>query len=167
MAALALGFSILRLEMPYPILPYLKLDAAEIPVTIAFFFCGLKYGVAAEVIHYLGLVLRGSNPVNAAMKLLAVVSMLVGLAAPLRSAALKMLCAAALRSAAMTVMNYLYLFVFFPDFLSFALKYAGSVEALYAYTATFNVLHTVLSAGLAWATYRAVARRLNLASSRA
>jgi len=160
MAALALGSSILRLEIPYPILPYLKFDAAEIPVTIVFFLCGLKYSVAAELIHYIGLVARGSNPVNAAMKLLAVLSMLLGLAAPLRSAALRVLCAAVLRSAAMTVANYLYLFVFFPHFLGFALRYVGSVEALYAYTAVFNALHTALSAGLAWATYRAVTRRL-------
>ena len=167
MAALALGFSILRLEMPYPVLPYLKFDAAEVPVTIALFFCGLKYSVAAEVIHYLGLVARGSSPVDAAMKLLAVISMLLGLAAPLRSAALKVLCAAVLRSAVTTAMNYLYLFVFFPQFLSYALQYVGSVIALYAYTAVFNVLHTVLSAGLAWATYRAVAKRLSLEPSRA
>uniref|UniRef100_A0A7C3WJ74 ECF transporter S component n=1 Tax=Thermofilum pendens TaxID=2269 RepID=A0A7C3WJ74_THEPE len=160
MAALALGFSILRLEAPFPILPYLKFDAAEIPVTIAFYLCGLKYGVTAEIIHYLGLVARGSNPVNAAMKLLAVLAMLVGLAAPFKSMLLRVLSAVALRAATMTVMNYLYLFVFFPHFLSFALKYVGSVEALFAYTAIFNALHTALSVGLAWATYRAVTRRL-------
>lgn len=158
-SALAIAFSILRLQIPYPILPYLKLDFAELPVTLVMFLCGFKYAVVAELLHYLGLVARGSAPVDAAMKLLAVISMLAGLAVPAKSFLVKMLSAAVVRAAAMSIMNYIYFYVLFPHFLEYALKLAGSVEALFLFTAVFNVIHTVVSAGLTWAVYKEVEKR--------
>lgn len=160
LGALAIAFSILRLQLPYLPLPYLKLDFAELPVTLTLFLCGFKYAVAAELLHFLGLLMRGSQPIDASMKLLAVLSMLVGLAVPVKSSFLTRLAiAAATRSLFMSLMNYLYFYVLFPHFLAYALKLAGSVEALFILTALFNIIHVVVSAGTTWVVYKEVEKR--------
>ncbi|MEM0093544.1 MAG: hypothetical protein QXT33_01395 [Thermofilum sp.] len=158
--ALAIAFSILRLQLPYLPLPYLKLDFAELPVTLTLFLCGFKYAVAAELLHFLGLLIRGSQPIDASMKLLAVLSMLVGLAIPVRGGFLARLAlAAASRSLFMSLMNYIYFYVLFPNFLGYALKLAGSVEALFILTAIFNIIHVAVSAGSTWLVYKEIEKR--------
>ncbi len=162
MSALAIALSLLRVELPYPVLPYLKFDSAEIPVTLTAFLCGFKYAAAAELMHFLGLVVRGSPPVDASMKLFAVLSMLAGLAMPLRSLPARFATAAATRVAVMTAANYAYLHLLFPRFLEYALKLAGGVELLYLYTAVFNVVHTAASVGLSWVAAEEVRKRITL-----
>lgn len=159
LGALAVAFSILRLQLPFLPLPYLKLDFAELPVTLALFLCGFRYAVIAEILHFLGLLARGSQPIDASMKLVAVLSMLVGLAAPSSSFLVRLVSAAVLRSLVMSMMNYVYFYILFPNFLSYALKLAGSIEALFILTAIFNIVHVAVSAGLAWAVYKEVEKR--------
>ena len=162
MGALAIALSLLRVQLPYPVLPYLKFDFAEIPVTLTLFLCGFKYAVVAELVHFLGLLARGSEPVGASMKLLAVLSMLAGLALPLRGLLARFTAAAVTRTLAMTAANYVYFYLLFPNFLGYALKLAGGVGPLFLYTAVFNVLHTVVSVGLSWAVDREIRRRITL-----
>ncbi len=163
MASLALAFSVLKLEAPYPVLPYLKFDLAEVPVTFAYFMCGLSCGLLAEVLHFIGLVARGAEPLGAFMKFLAVSSMLVGssvVKAVSKNTMLEFLGASTTRIAVMTAMNWVYFALLYPGFLNYAVKMAGSPILVYAYTAVFNLVHTVFSFGLAYAVYREVKTRV-------
>ena len=106
-ASLAVAFSILKLEAPFPLLPWLKFDLAEIPVMLAYLTCGLGYGLLAEFLHYLGLVARGSNVLNAFMKFLAVSSMMVGCSL-FRKTMYRAISGIIVRVLAMTLMLYVY-----------------------------------------------------------
>lgn len=160
-AALALAFSVLKLEAPFPVLPYLKFDLAEVPVTLGFLLCGLPYGVAAETVHFLGLVARGADPLGAFMKFLAVVSMFLG-AYRFSSAVTRLALGVAARVAAMTLANYAYFYLLFPGFLGYALKYTGSVYALFAYTALFNVIHGAATMAFSMLVVREVKKRVRI-----
>ncbi len=158
----AIALSLLRVEVPFPLLPYLKFDAAEIPDALAFYFCGLPYGLAATLIHFLGLVARGSDPVSASMKLGAVAAMLLGAAAA-RRLVWQVVWGSTVRAVVMTIANYLYLYVLFPGFLGYALSmvsWLGGAAALFALTAVFNVLHTVLTLVIARWIFEEVKKRL-------
>lgn len=158
----AVALSLLHVEAPFPLLPYLKFDAAEIPDALAFYICGPPYGVAAAAIHMVGLLLRGSDPFGAAMKFLAVASMLAG-ASLARRLRWQIVYGSAARAVAMSVANYVYLYVLFPGFLGYALSmvsWLGGAVALFLLTAAFNVVHTVVTMATArWVT-EAVERRL-------
>ncbi|QOJ79477.1 hypothetical protein IG193_03175 [Infirmifilum lucidum] len=165
MASLALAFSILKLEAPYPVLPYLKFDLAEVPATFAYFMCGLSCGLLAEALHFAGLVARGSEPLGAFMKFLAVSSMLVGssvVKAVSKNIVLEFLGASTTRVAVMTIINWVYFTLLYPGFLSYAVKMAGGLILVYVYTAVFNLVHTVFSLGVAYAVYREVERRIEI-----
>jgi len=163
MASLALALSILKVELPYPVLPYLKFDSAEIPVTLVYFMCGLSCGLLAEALHFTGLVARGADPLGALMKLLAVTSMLAGASATRKvsgAIALEFAGAAALRVAVMTAMNWVYFTLLYPSLLDYAVRMAGGLLLLYAFTGLFNLLHAALSFAAAWAVYVEVKRRV-------
>lgn len=159
--SLAIVFSILRLEARFPLLPWLKFDLAEIPSMLAYFTCGLGYGILAEAIHYLGLVARGSNFLNAFMKFLAVTSMMVGYSLFTRTIH-KAVSGIVLRVVAMSIMNYVYFYFLYPNFLSYALKVAGSIELLYGYTAVFNTIHGALTIGVSLLLVREIEKRVKL-----
>ncbi|MCD6155308.1 MAG: hypothetical protein J7J22_06050 [Candidatus Verstraetearchaeota archaeon] len=77
-AALAIMFTILKLEFPFPVLLYLKFDFAEIPVVSAFFLINPYAGFITSIIHFLFLLYRSGDLLGASMKFSAVFSMLVG-----------------------------------------------------------------------------------------
>ena len=78
LAALALVITVSKIEVVYPILPYLKFDFAEIPSVLAFFLVSPYSGLSTAVIHWLFLIYRAGNVLGPTMKFTAVVSMLAG-----------------------------------------------------------------------------------------
>ncbi len=76
--ALAIAFSILRFEIPYPIAPFLKIDFSEIIDLLALFIGGIKVGLIAATIHFLGLMTHAEFLVGPPMKYAAVLSMFLG-----------------------------------------------------------------------------------------
>ncbi|MGB9708505.1 MAG: hypothetical protein ACP5II_03370 [Infirmifilum sp.] len=165
MASLALSFSMLKLELPYPVLPYLKFDLAEIPVTILYFLAGLRWGLAAETLHLLGLLARGAEPVGALLKYSAVISMLIGarlFRKIMKSITLEFAGGAVTRIFAMSFANWAYFTFLFPNFLDYAVKMAGGVYLLYVYTAVFNLIHTLVSMGISWLVFKEIKVRLRV-----
>jgi len=77
-SALAVMLTSLRAEIPYPLLPYLKFDLAEIPVMIVLFILGPLPSLVTEVIHWIGLTITRGWILGPLMKFVAVVPMIVG-----------------------------------------------------------------------------------------
>lgn len=79
MGSLAAVLSFLKAEIPFPILPYLKIDFAEIPDVLSFLLFGPAVGMFTTTVHWLILNLRTEWPViGPLMKYIAVLSMLSG-----------------------------------------------------------------------------------------
>lgn len=77
-SALAVMLTIAKLVLPFPFLPYLKFDSAEIPVTFAFLLLGPIPGLLSSVIYWIILTARAGYVLGPAMKFAAVASMYVG-----------------------------------------------------------------------------------------
>jgi riboflavin transporter FmnP len=77
-SALALVLTFSKAEIPYPPLPYLKFDFAEIPIMMALLIGGLVPGLATAVIHWMGLSLARGWVLGPLMKFLAVAPMVAG-----------------------------------------------------------------------------------------
>jgi len=78
-AAIAVILTVAKAEVPFPIIPYLKIDFAEIPIVIVFFLFGPLSAAVSAVIEWIFLNFRGSDaPLGPAIKFAAVMSMLAG-----------------------------------------------------------------------------------------
>jgi riboflavin transporter FmnP len=78
-AALAAIFTLARLQVPFPLIPYLQIDFAEVPIMISFFLFGPVAAVITELVHWLFLNETGSDaPLGPAIKLFAVLSTFLG-----------------------------------------------------------------------------------------
>lgn len=79
-SSVAAAISILRIEIPFPILTWLKIDFAEIPDMMAFFIGGLYVGIITSLIHMIILNLTSEFPIIGPLaKFLAVISMMIGI----------------------------------------------------------------------------------------
>ncbi len=167
MAAFAFVLAILPLSFPFPPIPYLKFDLAEVPVFIALLGFGPASGMLATVIYFMALLIMGEfSPIGPTMKFLAVSSSLLGFWIGSRIVGSRGLglivgvgavVGAIVRVVTMTVANYVVLAIMFPEFLSFAtttlsaflgLNLAADIQGLFLvllFTAVFNALHMVLS----------------------
>ncbi|MEM2341784.1 MAG: hypothetical protein QXX94_05250 [Candidatus Bathyarchaeia archaeon] len=76
-SSLSIILAIVRAEVPFPPLPYLKFDFAEVPVMMVFMLGGPVPALIAEAIHWIGLVSR-SGWLGPTMKFLAVTPMIGG-----------------------------------------------------------------------------------------
>ncbi len=166
--ALAALLTVLPLSFPYPVIPYLKFDLAELPVVVAFLGFGPVAGGVTAVVYWLVLNLVGEfTPIGPAMKFLAIGSMLLGVwmgskvyrrrttAAPLLFNFI--LVGGAVRILATTLANYVLLTLLFPDFLELATSMVRAATGLTAgsqldallvvlfFTAIYNLIHAVLS----------------------
>jgi len=181
--ALASVLSLLKIEIPYPVLVYLKFDLAEVPSICAFLLIGPSSGLAVATIHWLVLSAR-SWPPGALMKYLAVLATLSGLwlgtkigrSNALSKTSLLALCAIlgiACRVLVMAAANLAFFLVLFPGYLEFAktlLSMSGidcetTAEALLwtsLLTASFNALHVPLDLLPSYALLRALLRTTNL-----
>ena len=82
LAALAAAFGLMRLAIPYPLMPFLKFDLAEIPDIVSFIIVGPSGGLVTALIHWFVLNLKGGGMapvVGPLMKLMAISSMMLGL----------------------------------------------------------------------------------------
>ncbi len=163
--ALASVLAALPLSFPFPVIPYLKFDVAEIPVFLAFLGFGPIPGFISALTYWGILNLVGEFvPIGPAMKFLAVVSTLTGIWAGLRlSRSYRLgvpLCftlGITLRVLVMTLANYVVLVILFPEFLEFAaymvshslgVQLEAGLSALIlvlVFTAIYNALHVFLS----------------------
>lgn len=139
-ATLAALLTLSRVEIPFPLIPYLKIDFAEIPILIAFFLFGPVAAAMSSVIHWLFLNVQGSDaPLGPMLKFVAEISTIGGFwmgnqvyrhlrgSKPHPTFALSSMLAGGMlwRVAAMTVVNYVVLIYIAPiffhaDYLSFA-----------------------------------------------
>lgn len=165
LASLAALLAILPLSFPYPVIPYLRFDLAEVPVFLAFLLLGPEASIFSSIIYWLILLLVGSfTPLGPTMKFVAVLSTLIGLWAGFRlrpsgemGLALGGVLGCMIRIAVMSVFNYFVLVYMFPGFLELAaasisaflgLRISDNLVALtmsMIFTAIFNALHTPLS----------------------
>jgi len=172
MGGLAIALSVARIQFPFPVLTYLKFDAAEIPSFAAYYMSGPVVGYACAFLHFLGLLVRGSNPFGASMKLLAVLSTLAGMHLVRgRGIELEVATGGLSRVVVMTIANIIFMLFLFPNYLDFAARTfralginvrteAETLIVLLVLTGIFNALHTVFSAGLALALVSAVKKRI-------
>ena len=130
-AALAALLTLAKAEIPFPLIPYLQVDFAEVPILIAFFLFGPVAAIISSVIHWLFLNVQGSDaPLGPMIKFLAELSTISGLwfgnvlyqrikgSKPHPTIALSMMLGGgvASRVAAMTVVNYVILLYVAPIF---------------------------------------------------
>lgn len=78
-SALAVMLTMVNITIPFPLLPYLKFDFSEIPVTMVFFLIGPQYALLSTAIYWIVLTIRAGDILGPAMKGAAVASMIIGL----------------------------------------------------------------------------------------
>ncbi|MCD6444079.1 ECF transporter S component [Candidatus Bathyarchaeota archaeon] len=161
--------SLMKVSIPFPILPYLKIDFAEIPDFLALMVLGPVGGGLTATVHFAVILARSGNLFSASMKYIAVLSTMVGfiVARPLvekmrfkgnpKNIFIAGLSLASLsRIAVMTVLNLLMFTILFPNYLIFAkktleafgLEITSDLEALYyalAFTGLYNLINTVVA----------------------
>jgi len=169
-AGLSVAFTLLKLTLPFPPLPFLRFELAELPVFTAFFFFGFRTALSAAVVYWIALNLVGEFvPLGPLMKFAAVASGVVGLKIGASAArrvgvasrrgrvAFGIAGASVSRVAAMSALNALILLVLFPRFLEvaitalgkFGLVFASESEALLFVTlfvGMYNLIHMLFSA---------------------
>lgn len=178
MGALAILLSLARIEIPFPILIYLKVDFAEIPSFITYYLLGLPWGLACATIHWIALIIRSGNPIGPTMKYLAVTSNLIGIFVASRAIAREggsyipgLVSGACVRVGAMSVANVILMYFLFPFYISGSRKLleAAGIATSSKYevlvwvlliVGIYNALHSVVSAAPSIIVVKAVKRRL-------
>lgn len=181
LAALSAVMALLKLKIPFPLLPFLTFHLSEIPVVLAYLLLGLGGGLLAALAGWLALLAGAAfHPgVGPTMKFLAEASMLLGFALAggrrrglgRRELALMGAVGAAARISVMSTATFALYYLLFPEvYLPFAGKVlsrlfgleVGSQLALtliiVGLTSVFNLLHTPLSLLPAAAIYKAYRR---------
>jgi riboflavin transporter len=171
-AALAAIFTLARAEVPFPLIPYLQIDLAELPIMISFFLFGPLAGIVTELVHWLFLNETGSDaPLGPAIKLIAVLSTFLGFwlgslaysrlgGHTQKRAGLGLMFGLGmlLRIAAMTLVNYVVLVYIGPlflgiDYMSFAKatisattgwQFSGDAAVLF-WVLTFTAIYNVVN----------------------
>ncbi|MCS7094437.1 MAG: hypothetical protein NZ988_01325 [Thaumarchaeota archaeon] len=176
-AAIAAGVA--RLSMPFPLLPFLRFDSAEIFDVLSMTLFGPVGGVVTTLAHWYGLIVNGGSlvpGVGETMKLTAVLSMLFGLYTGIRLSGGSfwwgLVGAVASRTLVMALVTFLLYYVLLPEvylpFGSRALQRVGiTVQGeltlamlMTVLNAVFNLLHVFLSVVPAYAIHRSVLRAL-------
>lgn len=172
--------SLMKMSIPFPILPYLKIDFAEVPDFLALMVLGPTGGFLTATVHFAVILARSGDLFSASMKYTAVLSAMAGfvVARPLiRKIGLRgnprnlvsagLTLASASRVAVMTVMNLLMFTILFPNYLVFArkaleafgLNMLSDLETLYyalAFTGVYNLINTAVAAVPALAILKAL-----------
>jgi len=179
MGTLAIILSLYRVEIPFPILVFLKIDFAEIPSFITYYLLGFNWGLLCSVIHWIMLLARSGDPVGPTMKFLAVSSNLLGMCFVKKITGrvtkiyliLELVSGAMVRIAVMTIVNMVVLEVLFPSYLNFSkmllenagIKVATDYDALASIliiVGFFNLVHSIVSTLPALAIVSAIKKRL-------
>lgn len=184
-ASMAVFMTMANLVVPFPILPYLRFELAEIPVIVIFLIMGLIPGLTTTVIYWAILNVVGEwVPIGPAMKFLSLAPTLVGLWIGLAiyhrflnerrsiaaSLGLSISFAIISRVLVTSLLNFVLLWYLFPFFLDIA---AGSLTSTLGlivssptaailltllFTAIFNIIHTFLSIIPSYLVVRALAK---------
>jgi len=185
LAGLAAYFALLNLAVPYPVLPYLRFEASEIPVMVAFFVAGPLPALSTAVVYWVILTAVGEwSPVGPALKFAAVSSTLLGLWAGIAAysrltkrrgstaegVGSGVLAAIASRVAVCSLTNYAVIWILFPFFLGLAtgaLKASLAIEAaspfaalawITLFTGLYNAVHVLVSVLPAYAVVKTLSR---------
>ena len=178
-SSLAIVLTVNKAEIPFPFLPYLKFDFAEIPVMIALLLGGFVPGLITEVIHWIGLSLARGWILGPLMKFLAVIPMIAGFWLGIRiyrtysgkSIVAALALGALFRVVVCSITNIVLFLFIAPEYIEFAgytLKATGiNVSSTFdiliwtlTLTGIFNALHVLLSSIVALALFKAAAARL-------
>lgn len=184
-ASLAVFMTLANLVFPFPILPYLRFELAEIPVIVVFLIMGPIPGLSSAVVYWGILNVVGEwVPIGPAMKLLSLGPTILGLWAGLlvynklikkrnsvtASLGLSIAMGIIFRVLVTSLLNFVLLWYLFPFFLDLAsgsikavlgLDISSSVTALafaLLFTALFNIIHTFLSVLPSYAISKTVAQ---------
>ncbi len=164
-SAMAVVITLTNITIPFPILPYLKIDFTEIPVIISFYMLGPIYGLITSTIYWIILTIRAGDFLGPAMKYAAVVSMILGYWLTERiirgkrritKLIIGTLAAVLVRIFVTSIINYwviLFVAPFYYDFIIGLLSRTGlphaSVTEVMTWTliitAFYNLAHTILS----------------------
>ncbi len=161
----SLTFLLSLIELPYPLLPFLKFNIGEIPILVFFLaFKNIYATVILAVVQALGLLVIATYPIGILFKFLAVTSMILGFYIALKGDGknsikllkLGLLYSVFFRVAIMTLTNFTFLYFFAPGFLKNAVNYVsgylkfmpkgilGQLTIILLLTAIFNAIHTVI-----------------------
>jgi riboflavin transporter FmnP len=77
-SGLAIILTSIKAELPFPFLPYLKFDSAEIPVMVVLLLFGPVPSLITETVHWITLTLTRGDFLGPFLKFLAVVPMIFG-----------------------------------------------------------------------------------------
>lgn len=167
--ALAAVMAVAPLSFPFPLVPYLKFDLAEIPTMISFILLGPLPGILTSLVYWVMLNFFGSfAPIGPFLKFLAVLSTIVGawigttICRKMKSRLLTYVVAilvlsTVVRVVVLTLANYFVIWILMPAFLSYAtfavslvtgIKLSpnfGGLLVVLLLTAVFNVLHVFLT----------------------
>lgn len=185
-SSLAVILTFMKAEVPFPLLPYLKFDFAEIPVMIVLLLVGPIPSLITEVIHWVSLTLARGWVLGPLMKFLAVTPMIIGFWLGIEAYKgvrksgkyrftsafiLGMVLGITFRVVVCSITNtVLFLFVA-PEYLSFAeftLKSVGiNVSSTFdvwlwtlMLTGVFNALHVPISSMIAAVIFKGAALRI-------
>lgn len=181
LSALAIALTFSRAEIPYPLLPYLKFDFAEIPVMLSLLLGGLYPGLVTAVIHWIGLTIARGWFLGPLMKFLAVAPMVIGFwlgmrimrkdLLLLRSIAVALSFGIVLRVIVCAIINTAVLLFIAPEYLRFSaaclkaigMSVSSEIDALswtLIFNAVFNALHVIFSAAIAIILFIAIIKRI-------
>ncbi|MCS7137679.1 MAG: hypothetical protein NZ941_04835 [Candidatus Caldarchaeum sp.] len=184
-AALAYAMGLAPASVPFPLLPFLRFDLAEIPDLMSFILFGWKYGLLTAFAHWYALVMTAQGvfappPIPQLMKFTAVSAMFLGVYVGLRLAkrlkrggvVLTTLTAVLARAGVMAPITFALYYWWFPSiYLPFgkrALTAAGfAVESdlaaatlITAFTAVFNAISALYLVPLCFSIAKALKRAL-------
>jgi riboflavin transporter FmnP len=188
-SSLAIILTFVRAEVPFPLLPYLKFDFAEVPVMIMLLLIGPFPALVTEVIHWISLTLARGWFLGPLMKFLAVTPMIFGFWLGIKlykklkrshfnftvAFALGIFFGIVLRVFVCSFTNIVVFLFVMPEYLNFAewmLKSVGiainSTIDVWVWTllltGIFNALHVTISSVIAAITFKGAALRVpNLA----
>lgn len=185
MAALAYVMGLAPASIPFPLLPFLRFDLAEIPDTVSFLLFGWKFGVITALAHWYGLVVTATGvfsppPIPQLMKLTAVLSMFLGIYVGLKVAdrigrgrvVLSTVGGIAVRAGVMAPVTFALYYVLFPNiYLAFGkrtltnLGYVVETDLAVALiitglTALFNAISAAYLVPLSHSIVKAVRKAL-------
>jgi len=179
-AALAILLTFSHAEVPFPLMPYLKFDFAEIPVMLALFLGGFGVGLSTSIIHWIVLTIARGWFLGPLMKFLAVAPMVIGSWLGIRmvkgrslwkTLAMALLLGIIFRVAVSSITNVVVLLWVAPDYLKFSasilraigFNISSETEALMLtlwFNAIFNIIHVFLSSIVAYMVFKATAKIL-------
>ena len=183
-ASIAVFMTMSNLVFPFPILPYLRFELAEIPVIIVFLIMGPIPGLTSTTVYWAILNVVGEwVPIGPTMKFLSLAPTLMGLWVGLvlyhrflkgrrsivASLGLSISFAIIFRLLVTSLLNFVLLWYLFPFFLDIAMGSLTSALGLtipsktaallltLLFTAVFNIIHTFLSIIPSYIVVKAVA----------